>query len=219
MLNTVNEYLSVVANTVKEMDGTLDKFIGDCVMAFWGAPAAKPNHASACVRAAIQAQRAIHELNERRATQNQKIEEENTARFAAGLEPTPLLPLLMLGSGINTGMATAGLMGLDAKERQFNYTVFGSEVNLASRLEGLSGRGRIFISESTYERLKQEDPELAAICVQDPTPRYVKGIATPITVYEVPWRPSAQKQAEPDSPPLKNPAEPAAAAQPRTTGS
>jgi class 3 adenylate cyclase/CHASE2 domain-containing sensor protein len=219
MLKTVNEYLSVVADTVKMMDGTVDKFIGDCVMAFWGAPAPKPKHASACVRAAIQAQRAIHELNQRRASQNQKIEEENAARFAAGLEPTPLLPLLMLGSGINTGMATAGLMGLDAKERQFNYTVFGREVNLASRLESLSGRGHIFISEATYQRLKQEDPDLAATCVQDPTPRYVKGIATPIKVYEAPWRPSTPKQAEPESPPLKKPAEPEAATAPRTTGS
>src|SRR5207247_9440457 len=68
----------------------------------------------------------------------------------------PMLPLLLLGSGINTGMATAGLMGSVVETK--NYTVFGREVNLASRLESASGRGRIFIGETTYERLLRDHP-------------------------------------------------------------
>lgn len=184
-LDTVNKYLGLVADTIIEHDAVLDKFIGDCVMAFWGAPTPYPRHAVACVRAAITAQRAIHELNQQRAIENKSREIENQARISAGLPPKQLLPLLLLGSGINTGMATAGFMGSAAKTR--NYTVFGREVNLASRLEGLSGRGRIFISETTYQHLVRDDPALAATCILQP-PQKVKGIAATINVYEVPWR-------------------------------
>jgi class 3 adenylate cyclase/CHASE2 domain-containing sensor protein len=188
-LKTVNLYLGLVADTVRKEDGTLDKFIGDCVMAFWGAPTQSPNHALGCVRAATKAQRAIDELNQQRAAENQKREAENPARIAAGLTPHPPLPILLLGSGINTGIATAGLMGsMDETAETLNYTVFGGAVNLASRLEGLSGRGRIFISEATYQHLLRDDPALAAMCVARP-PERVKGISTPVNVFEVPWRP------------------------------
>jgi adenylate cyclase len=195
-LATVNLYLGVVADTVIQHDATLDKFIGDCVMAFWGAPAANPSHAVACVRAAIEAQRAIHSLNEQRAIENQQREQENARRTAAGLEPIPLLELLRLGSGINTGIVTVGLMGSETKSgvRHGNYTVFGRDVNLASRLEGLSGRGRIFISEKTYEQLQRDDPALAATCVLQP-PAKLKGIGEAGKVFEVPW----QKTGAPSS--------------------
>lgn len=186
VLTTVNVYLGLVADIIIKQDGTLDKFIGDCVMAFWGAPTANSNHALACVRAAIEAQRSVHALNEQRAAENQRRELENKARVSAGLRPIPILPLLLLGSGINTGIATAGLMGSQAEQK--NYTVFGREVNLASRLEGLSGHGRIFISESTYEHLQREDPALAQACIPQP-PQKVKGIGMTIKIYEVPWRP------------------------------
>src|SRR5262249_45200014 len=96
---------------------------------------------------------------------------------------------LLLGSGINTGMATAGWMGSASETK--NYTVFGREVNLASRLEGLSGRGRIFISETTYKHLLRDDPPLAATFILQP-PQRVKGFVATINVYEVPWRPSDQ---------------------------
>ena len=122
-LNTVNLYLGVIADTVIRRDGTLDKFIGDCVMAFWGAPTPNPKHALACVRAAIAAQQAVYALNRQRSVDNEKLGRENVDRAAAGLPPKPLLPILLLGSGINTGMATVGLMG-SAAEMQ-NYTVFG----------------------------------------------------------------------------------------------
>ena len=185
-LNTVNLYLGLVADTVIKQDGTLDKFIGDCVMAFWGAPTPNPKHALACVRAAIEAQRAVYQLNRQRSTENRKRELENLARVSAGLPPKPMLPILLLGSGINTGMATVGLMG-SAAEMQ-NYTVFGREVNLASRLESASGRGRIFIGQATYEQLLRDDPALAATCVELP-PRDLKGFRSAVKAYEVPWRP------------------------------
>jgi adenylate cyclase len=186
VLSTVNVYLGLVADIIIKQDGTLDKFIGDCVMAFWGAPTANRNHAVACVRAAIEAQRSVHALNEQRAEENKKRLLENKARISAGLKPKPILPLLLLGSGINTGIATAGLMGSQAGQK--NYTVFGHEVNLASRLETLSGRARIFISESTYEHLLRDDPGLAASCISQPSQK-IKGISTEIVVYEVPWCP------------------------------
>jgi class 3 adenylate cyclase/CHASE2 domain-containing sensor protein len=192
-LDTVNLYLGLVADTVIKQDGTLDKFIGDCVMAFWGAPTPNPKHALACVRAAIEAQRAIYQLNQQRSVENQRLELENLARISAGLRPKPMLPVLFLGSGINTGMATVGLMG-SAVEMQ-NYTVFGRDVNLASRLENASGRGRVFIGQATYEHLLRDDPALAATCVELP-PRDLKGFRSAVRAYEVPWR-------LPGSPPLE----------------
>jgi class 3 adenylate cyclase/CHASE2 domain-containing sensor protein len=184
-LDTVNLYLGLVADTVIKQDGTLDKFIGDCVMAFWGAPTPNPSHALACVRAAIEAQRAVYQLNQQRSAENKKRELENLARISAGLPPKPTLAVLLLGSGINTGMATVGLMG-SAAEMQ-NYTVFGREVNLASRLENASGRGRIFIGQTTYEHLLRDDPALAATCVELPL-RELKGFRAAVKAYEVPWR-------------------------------
>ncbi len=191
-LDTVNQYLGLVADTIIQHDAVLDKFIGDCVMAFWGAPTPYPRHAAAAVRAAIAAQRAIDEFNQKRAVENKSREVENHARVSAGLPPKLMLPLLLLGSGINSGMATAGFMGSASETR--NYTVFGREVNLASRLEGLSGRGRIFISETTYKHLVRDDSALAATCVLQP-PQKVKGIAATINVYEVPWRPATEPPA------------------------
>jgi class 3 adenylate cyclase/CHASE2 domain-containing sensor protein len=184
-LATVNTYLALVADIVKKHAGTLDKYIGDCVMAFWGAPTPNTAHARDCVLAAIEAQRSLAELNEKRTEENKRLEIENLGRVSAGLPEKTLLPVLSLGSGINTGLVTVGLMGSEAHIS--NYTVFGREVNLASRLESLSGRGRILISGPTYERLLTDDPELAATCVALP-PEKVKGIRLAVKIYEVPWR-------------------------------
>ena len=188
-LGTINLYLGLVADTIMRHDGTLDKFIGDCVMAFWGAPTPNPQHAAACVRAAVEAQRAIYELNCRRVAENKEIENDNRARLASGASPREPLPILFLGTGINTGLASVGIMGAEASAviRQGNYTVFGREVNLASRLEGASGRGRIFISQATFEQLQRDAPDLAGTCISLP-PKQLKGIRTPIPIYEVPWR-------------------------------
>jgi class 3 adenylate cyclase len=184
MLETVNLYLTTVADAIKKHGGTLDKYIGDCVMAFWGAPTPNARHASDCVWAAIDAQRAIHDLNEKRSAQNTEREAENRARLSAGLPPRPPLHALQLGTGINTGLATVGLMGSDA--HIVNYTVFGREVNLASRLESISGSGRIIISNTTYGHLLREDPALAAMCIEMP-PVTVRGIRDAVQIYEVQW--------------------------------
>lgn len=177
-LNTVNLYLAAVADVVKQHTGTLDKYIGDCVMAFWGAPTPNTKHAVAAVEAAVDAQRAIYALNVQRETENQR-------RAAAGQTP---LALLNLGSGLNTGVAIVGLMGSD--QHILNYTVFGREVNLASRLEGVSGRGRVIIGETTYQHLLRDAPSLAARC-RPIEPTTVKGIAETLTCYEVPWQQDA----------------------------
>ena len=83
-------------------------------------------------------------------------EAENRARLAAGQPPKPLHIALQLGTGINTGRSRSGLMG--SNQHILNYTVFGREVNLASRLEGVSGSGRIIISDTTYNHLLRHAP-------------------------------------------------------------
>jgi class 3 adenylate cyclase len=182
----------------------LDKYIGDCVMSFWGAPTPDDKHALGCVRAAIDAQRAIYAVNTERAAENKRRQEENAKRIENGQEPLPLLPILALGAGINTGIATVGLMGSEA--HIVNYTVFGREVNLASRLEGVSGRGRIFISDATYRDILRDDPTLAATFLEL-APSIIKGFRDPVKMYEVPWKqtevaatPNNTKTAAPNRP-------------------
>ncbi len=184
-LATVNMYLSTIADQVKAHSGTLDKYIGDCVMAFWGAPVGNEKHAVACVNAALDAQRSMHALNADREKQNVGRTAENVLREKAGEAPLPLLPVLALGTGINTGMAVVGLMG--SNEHILNYTVFGREVNLASRLEGVSGRGRVIISQTTFEDLQKFSPSLTALCTELESVS-VKGISQPVRIYEVRWR-------------------------------
>ena len=188
MLETVNLYLAAVADVIKQHGGTLDKYIGDCVMAFWNAPTPNERHALAGVQAAIDAQRAILALNEQRQARNPAREIDNRARAKAGQPPRPLHVSLQLGTGINTGLVTVGLMGSD--QHILNYTVFGREVNLASRLESHSGSGRIIISDTTYNHLLREKPELAATCVEL-FPVKPKGFLNPVRIYEVPWQPVA----------------------------
>ncbi len=184
-LETVNLYLAAVADAVKNHGGTLDKYIGDCVMAFWNAPVPADRHALACVEAAIEAQRAILKLNEQRLARNPARDLDNRARLAAGLPPRPLHVALQLGTGVNTGLVTVGLMGSD--RHIFNYTVFGREVNLASRLEGVAGSGRIIISDTTYYQLLRHAPVLASTCLEL-FPVTVKGIKNAVRIYEVPWK-------------------------------
>ncbi|KAF0179251.1 MAG: Adenylate/guanylate cyclase [Limisphaerales bacterium] len=209
-LDTVNLYLSAIADQIKKHNGTLDKYIGDCVMAFWGAPTPNERHAVACVRAAIDAQIAMHLINLGRAAKNELRKAENVQRAAAGQEPLNELPLLDLGTGINTGTAIVGMMGSEA--HILNYTIFGREVNLASRLEGVSGHSRIIIGEATFRDLEKYEPELAALSVEL-EPVTPKGFSTPIRIWEVPWKkflppgtgelPAAHVAAtKPDKPPV-----------------
>jgi adenylate cyclase len=193
-LQTISLYLGLIADIVKKHGGTLDKYIGDCAMAFWGAPRPNPQHALWCVRAAIDAQRSIHALNEKRHAENVALELENQARVAAGLSSKPLQPVLTLGTGINSGAVMVGLMGSDA--HGLSYTVLGREVNLASRLEAVSGRGRIIIGETTYQRIQLADPVLAASCLEQ-EPATPKGFQRAIRNFEVPWRTDSLPPAGP----------------------
>jgi class 3 adenylate cyclase/CHASE2 domain-containing sensor protein len=185
-LDTVSTYLATIAGAIKKHNGTLDKYIGDCAMAFWGGPLQNPHHARDAVLSAIDAQRAMLALNLQRHAENKRIEAEAAGRAAQGLPPETPLPLLSMGTGINTGQAIMGLMG--SEEHGLNYTVFGREVNLASRLEGLSGYGRIIISHTTFLALQRDAPDLAAACVEQ-IPENLKGFREAVKNYEVRWRP------------------------------
>lgn len=181
VLDTVNLYLAAIADVVKFHNGTLDKYIGDCVMAFWGAPGANVRHAVDAVITAIDAQRAIARINEERAKKNLEREKADP--------PLPPLELLALGTGINSGTVTVGLMGSEA--HILNYTVFGREVNLASRLEGVSGRSRVIIGEETFTELQKHASALATTCVEL-EPVTVKGFRQRVKIYEVPWQQAAE---------------------------
>lgn len=111
----LNDYLGIMTDIVFKYGGTLDKYIGDAVMAFWGAPLELPGHASQACQAAIAMMKAL---------------EENRERFQAkyGVH-------VAIGIGINSGMVNVGNMG---SSNNFEYTVIGDHVNLASRLEGLT---------------------------------------------------------------------------------
>jgi class 3 adenylate cyclase/CHASE2 domain-containing sensor protein len=187
-LATVNLYLGTIADVIKKHQGTLDKYIGDCVMAFWGAPTPNPQHALTSVKAAIDAQRAMASLNQKRFAENERRKNENSNRAASNQALLPLLPILNLGSGVNSGTVTVGLMGSD--DHILNYTVFGRDVNIASRLESVAKRGSIIISEETFQQLSQTGSELASICAELP-PVTVKGIRQPIRIYEIQWKKSA----------------------------
>ena len=111
----LNDYLGIMTKIVFAHQGTLDKYIGDAVMAFWGAPLNQPDHAANACNAAIAMQKALDENRERFKTQyNVHVE---------------------AGVGLNTGAVSVGNMGTDTN---FEYTVIGDHVNLASRLEGLT---------------------------------------------------------------------------------
>jgi class 3 adenylate cyclase len=82
-----------------------------------------------------------------------------------------------------------------AEAESLNYTVFGREVNVASRLEGASGHSRIFIGQMTYEHLRRDDPSLAQMCVEL-GPLQLKGFAAPIQVFEVCWQPGGRRDSQ-----------------------
>src|SRR5947209_9588528 len=123
----LNQYLTNMTKIVFDHSGTLDKYIGDAVMAFWGAPFVEPGHAIRACRSALQMMSRVAELREQWRTQNK--------------------PELDIGIGLNTGVASVGNMG---SELRYGYTAMGDAVNLASRLEGLNKeyRTHILVSET-----------------------------------------------------------------------
>ena len=153
---TLNEYFEAMTDIVFRYGGTVDKFIGDGLMVFYGAPEPQPDHALRCVQAAIAMQLQCRELK-------------------AKWEPVGRLPL-RIRIGINTGEVVVGDLG---SARRMEYTVLGSDVNLAQRLESNAPVEGIMISESTYRHVKDKVPTRAL------EPIKVKGLETPIIVYEV----------------------------------
>lgn len=130
VVEILNEYFTRVTDVIFDNGGTLDKYIGDAVMAVFGAPISKGNDAANAVTSAIQIQRLLVELN----------------RDAAARE----WPELRVGIGINTGSAIAGNIG---SPRRLDYTVVGDAVNTAQRLMTNAAGGQILISESTAKKL------------------------------------------------------------------
>lgn len=110
----INRFLTPISNVILEHGGTIDKYIGDSVMAFWNAPLELPDHAERACRAALAMRAALVDFN-------QAMQQEGQ------------LPPIRIGIGINTGPCSVGNMGSDMR---FDYSALGDEVNLASRLEG-----------------------------------------------------------------------------------
>jgi adenylate cyclase len=117
----INKFLTPMTNAIMQRRGTIDKYMGDCIMAFWNAPLNDPDHVQHACDSALAMQRELSELNERLQTEA----EAEGRRFVA----------LNIGIGLNTGDCVVGNMGSD---QRFDYSVLGDAVNLASRLEGQS---------------------------------------------------------------------------------
>ena len=152
----LNEYFDSMVEIVFKYEGTVDKFIGDGLMVFFGDPEPQPDHAVRCVKAAIEMQQKCRELKAR------WVQE--------GKFP------LMIRIGINTGPVVVGNMGSD---RRLSYTVLGADVNLAQRLEANAPVEGIMIAQRTYEFVKDRIP------TRPLEPIMVKGLDKPIKVYEV----------------------------------
>lgn len=155
----LNQYLSDMTQLVFEHQGTLDKYIGDAVMAFWGAPFEEPGHATRACHTALKMM--------------DKVRAMQSAWEAQGK------PRLDIGIGLNTGVASVGNMG---SVRRYAYTALGDAVNLSSRLEGLNKDygTHILANETTYEAAKNDGfvfRELDLI--------RVKGKLEPVMIFEL----------------------------------
>ncbi len=154
----LNEYLTAMTQQVFAHDGLLDKYIGDALMAVFGAPVDQPDHAR---RACLTALAMTRELDRLKNTWQEKE-----------------LPIFDIGIGVNSGDMVAGNMG---SRMRFDYTVMGDAVNLASRLEGLNKvyGTRILVSETTYEAAKD------SLCARELDRVRVSGKSNPVAVYEL----------------------------------
>ncbi len=176
LVGLLNEYFTEMVGIIMEEDGVVDKYIGDAVMAVFGAPVPKPDDAVRAVRAAIRMRQELVKLNERLAARG--------------------IPALKTGIGLHTGEVVAGNIG---SEKRMEYTVIGDAVNLASRLESNTKElgVNILISEDTYNLVKDT---CKAHAVKEIT---VKGRKQPVMTYAVDAgdnvEGSAKKDAEKDA--------------------
>jgi len=153
----LNQFLSAMTEEVFKEDGTLDKYIGDCVMAVFGAPIAHPDDPLRAIRTGLGMKERVKEINE-------------SWRERGFFEE------LKIGIGINTGKVLAGNIG---SEKRMDYTVISDAVNLASRLEGVAEPDQIIISEATYLRVKDR------VRANRLEPVRVQGKREPVPIYEV----------------------------------
>ena len=118
----MNQFLTALSNAILERDGTIDKYMGDAIMAFWNAPVDLPDHALRACHAALEMVKRVEELN---VTRREQFKD----------DPDEPQHEIKIGIGINSGECVVGNMGSDMR---FDYTALGDTVNLASRLEGQS---------------------------------------------------------------------------------
>jgi adenylate cyclase len=158
LVNLLNQYLSAMTDILFRNLGTLDKYIGDAIMAFWGSPFPQQDHAHCACRCALEMIASLEELN-------RKWEKQGGRRIAIGI-------------GLNTGPVNVGNMGSD---KRLAWTVMGDNVNLASRLEGMTKqyRSRVIISESTYDQVADQFVGREVDRIR------VKGKKKPVVIYEL----------------------------------
>ena len=156
VIAALNRCLSRLSEVVFKHQGSIDKFMGDSVMVLFGAPVARDDDVDRALLCAVEMQLAMRELNETHLRER--------------------LPEVFLGIGINTGMVMAGRFGSDVYSE---YTVIGAEVNLASRIEALSLRGQVLISDATYQRC------WGLVSASAPMQVHVKGRTQPVSLREV----------------------------------
>jgi adenylate cyclase len=166
LVHLLNQYLSPMTEIVFEKRGTLDKYIGDAVMAFFGAPVHTTLHAANGCDAALEMIAALERMRER-----WRIED-------------PSLPQIEIGIGVNSGPMVVGNMG---SSQRFNYTVMGDNVNLASRLEGLNKEygTHILITGQTLLAARAGLGDSGAYTVRELDFVRVKGKEEPIQLFEL----------------------------------
>jgi adenylate cyclase len=158
VVEILNEYFTRVTDVIFDHGGMIDKYIGDAVMAVFGAPISKGNDAARAVETAVQMQRLMAEIN----------------RDAQARD----WPELQIGIGINTGLVTAGNIG---SPRRLDYTVVGDTVNIASRIMESADGGRILISESTAAEIGQ------SYRLRKLPLKRIRGRSEPVRIFSVEW--------------------------------
>ncbi|MCP3100725.1 GAF domain-containing protein [Myxococcus sp. K15C18031901] len=160
VMDLLNEYFPVMAEIVFRHEGTLEKYIGDALMAVWGAPFPQPDDADRALRAAVEMQHAQARLNERWGAEGK--------------------PQVQIHIGLNTGRVVAGNIG---SEHYLQYATIGDATNVASRICSAAAGGEIYLSESTAQRCQERSWPLVALA-----PIQVKGKREPLRVRRVDWR-------------------------------